>query len=128
MRDSCTRLEFAFSRFGGTSAETLNRSLGSLETSQGSECGDTRFGVAQKPGLSIVHPALLRYPRTSKNLPAASGRTNVTYLGLYHRAGPTLNAWASALRHNIPPKACSSQAGSGRVAVSLEATILRIQV
>lgn len=119
-----------FSRAGGTSADSLNRSPGSLDTSRGPECGVSRFGVAQTPGLIIDHPTRLRYPAydLSKNLPAASGRTNVTYLGLYHRAGPTLNAWASALRHNIPPKACSSQAGSGRVAVSLMATILRIQV
>lgn len=27
------------------------------------------------------------------------------HLGLFHRAGPPLNAWASALTHNIPPKA-----------------------
>lgn len=106
MRTACTRLFLESSETGGTSAVSLDRSRGSLETSPGPESVSARFGDGTKPGLSIVQSLTRRYPfRPSKNLPAASGRTNVMYLGLHHRAGPTLNAWASALTHNIPPKA-----------------------
>jgi|SRR6185503_6712474 len=110
MCNGSAKLVSIFSMVGGCVAGPLNRSPGSLETSGGPECRVGLFGVAVKPGLIIVQPRLKSHPtsETSKNLPAASGRTNAMYLGLHHRAGPTLNAWASALTHDLPPKAAKT--------------------
>lgn len=82
------------SESGGTSADSLDRSLGSLETSQGPECGEARFGAAHKPGLIIVHPALSLNPSfaTSKNLPVIH---------------PVYQKDASGLRFPFTPRALS---------------------
>ena len=96
LNGGCTRLNLVSSESGGTSADSLDRSPGSLETSGGPECGYARFGAAHKPGQIIVHPALSLNPAftTSKNLPACLRAIKGSLSGLRFPFTPrALSGW-----------------------------------
>lgn len=108
MSSAWSKIYLESSEPGGTSADSLDRSPGSLDTSRGPEMAATSFGDGLAPGLSIdqIPPIHLPLFRSSKNLPVVT---------------PVYQSVASGLRYPLRPAPCQAGMFPARtLAVGLE--------